>query len=98
VEEARLNLLDTKWDLLEVMEKRDNIVCHLTACLKEAIAEAPLLGLGRSEVIVTRRRRWIGSVLQQLEEGEEEEEEEEEEVKGQVGYPKTKVIITGSRI
>ena len=83
--------MDTKWDLLERMDKRDNTVCHLTACLKAVSLELSAFDPGQPDVVVTRRRRWNGSFLQQVEEDENEE-------MGQAGYPKTKVIISGSRI
>ncbi|XP_070179708.1 short transient receptor potential channel 7-like isoform X2 [Littorina saxatilis] len=64
LEEARQNLFNTKWDLLEIMDKRDNTVCHLTACLKASKAELSLLDqLPNLGTDVVKRRRWSGSSL-----------------------------------
>ncbi|KAL8582753.1 hypothetical protein ACOMHN_061632 [Nucella lapillus] len=39
VEEARQNLFNTKWDLMELMDKRDDSVLQLTSCLKAVSTE-----------------------------------------------------------
>ena len=90
MEEARQNLFNTKWDLLELMDKRDNTVCHLTACLKAVSSEWSAPDQGSADVITTRRSRLSGG-------GSLEQVVEEEDAETDLtGYPKTKVIISGS--